>query len=226
MQIEDSESLTESIWNDYTIPEVTSLENNLENVISQELMVADIVHEQLLQNATDIDDDKVTILQTVSVDADDTLAVTCRCCDKNFTFHDLKLHIAEKSTEDYFSCDWCTEIFLLKDLNNHVLTHLGADADQSPLPTWYDNTSFKKEEISFAEKKAHANRPTDTSFSCSLVDSPVPKTELRSIKRVKTEYAVDNAELKGNQLQIEPTVNKNEDLDVLGSVGKENEVSN
>lgn len=148
-------------------------------------MDTDIVDEQLLHN---VGNETVAVLQPVSVETDDTLMVTCRCCNKNFTFYDLKLHIAEKSTEGYYGCDRCTEIFLLKeDLNNHVLTHLTED-------TFYDcvqcGARLPDQAALIEHKKIHIP------FRCSyciedftdVADLEAHINELHATKRVKTDF--------------------------------------
>lgn len=246
MQIGHDEHLAESIWNDYSIPEVASLEeDNLENVINQELMVAataDVVDEHLPGSeegctaASIEENEKVTIFQPVGLGSplevdNDAFAVICRCCNKNFTFLDLKIHIAEKSTDGYFSCDWCTEIFLLKDLNDHMLSHLGANRSSPqhlsllPHASWYDHNrlnSFKGgekiaitetgEKISFVKSPEKTNVATsrDTANTSSFVSSfvnlqsaqPLQNNELPTIKRVKTDTSItDNSNLEGEKTQ-------------------------
>ncbi|XP_065214671.1 zinc finger protein 271-like isoform X2 [Planococcus citri] len=195
--VSDSENLTESIWNDYTISQLPTLENNLENVITEDLMDTDIVDEQLLQQC---DNATVAVLQPVSVDTDETLMVTCRCCNKNFTFYDLKLHIAEKSTEGYYGCDRCTEIFLLKeDLNNHVLTHLREDDHYDcvqcgiRLPSQADLIEHKKIHLPFRCSYCIED-------FADVADLETHINELHATKRVKTDTSaeVNNAQSSNN----------------------------
>lgn len=146
-------------------------------------MDADIVDEQLLHQ---VENETVATLEPPSSETDDTFMVTCRCCNKNFTFYDLKLHIAEKSTEGYYGCDRCTEIFLLKDdLNNHMLSHLTEDTyhDCVQCDTRSDQTAL------IEHKKIH------TPFKCNYcVEDFTNESELEShinefhiTKRVKTD---------------------------------------
>lgn len=185
INVSDPENLTESIWNDYTISQLPTLENNLENVITEDLMDTDIVDEQLLHQC---DNSTVAVLQPVSVDTDETLMVTCRCCNKNFTFFDLKLHIAEKSTEGYYGCDRCTEIFLLKeDLNNHILTHLTEDSHYDCVQC---GLRLASQAALIEHKKIHLP------FRCSyciedfadVSDLETHINELHATKRVKTDF--------------------------------------
>lgn len=190
INVSDAENLTESIWNDYTISQLPTLENNLENVITEDLMDTDIVNEQLLHNC---DNATVAVLQPVTVDTDENLMVTCRCCNKNFTFFDLKLHIAEKSTEGYYGCDRCTEIFLLKeDLNNHILTHMSEDSHYDciqcglRLPTQASLIEHKKIHLPF-----RCSYCIEDFADVSDLEAHI--NELHATKRVKTDFTSDKS---------------------------------
>ncbi len=193
INVADTETLTESIWSDYTISQLPTLENNLENVMSEDLMDTDIVSEQLLHH---VENETVAVLQPISIETDDTLMVTCRCCNKNFTFYDLKLHIAEKSTEGYYGCDLCSEIFLLKeDLNNHMLKHLNAEES---LKCSQCSSKFQNEVALNEHKKIH------TTFRCSIciedfagsAELELHMNELHATKRVRTESGTEETETK------------------------------
>lgn len=172
-------------------------------------MDTDMVDEQLLNN---VSNETVAVLQPVSVETDDTLMVTCRCCNKNFTFYDLKLHIAEKSTEGYYGCDQCTEIFLLKeDLNNHVLTHLTED-------TFCDcvqcGTRFSDQAALIEHKKIHIP------FRCSyciedftdMAELETHINEFHATKRVKTDLVEEADAKEKNDENFLFSATKNEDL--------------
>lgn len=198
MHVSDSENLTESIWNDYTISQLPTLENNLENVITEDLMDADIVDEQLLHQVDN--ETAVAVLQPVSIENEETLMVTCRCCNKNFSFYDLQLHIAEKSNSDgYYGCDKCTEIFLLKeDLEEHILTHKAPPKKDDPQHEC-THCSFKFSDAESLQEHKKIHLPFRCSYCVEdfvdITDLQSHVNDLHSTKRVKTDFA-DKAENK------------------------------